>query len=342
MSFIDIASDSDFPIQNLPYGVFSTEANPKKRIGVAIGEYILDLSLVKHFFTGPNLSINQHVFEQDSLNKFMELPKAAWQEARVVLQSLLGKDDERLRDNTELRTKALVRRQCATMHLPAHIGDYTDFYSSIHHATNVGIMFRGKDNALMPNWRWLPVGYHGRSSSIVPSGVGIHRPWGQTKADDAENCSVDHVVSRSNFKYMYWTMKQQLVHHTCNGCNIRAGDLMGSGTISGPEEGSFGSMLELSWKGTKAVAVGDQTRKFINDNDEVTLRGGYDIKEEGSFGSMLELSWKGTKAVAVGDQTRKFINDNDEVTLRGWCEGRGYRIGFGECRGKLLPAVKVV
>uniref|UniRef100_F1KZG3 Fumarylacetoacetase n=1 Tax=Ascaris suum TaxID=6253 RepID=F1KZG3_ASCSU len=418
MSFIETASDSEFPIENLPYGIFSTKTNTKKRIGVAIGDYILDLSLVKHFFTGPYLCAKQNVFEQDCLNEFMELPQAAWREARSVLQSILGKEDKRLRDNLELRAKALIPRNEAMMHLPAHIGDYTDFYSSIHHATNVGIMFRGSDNPLLANWKWLPVGYHGRASSIVPSGTNMHRPWGQTKADDAaeptfcpsklvdfelemaffvggpptklgevipiekaserifgvvlmndwsardiqkweyvplgpflgksfgtsispwivtmdalapfivdnvkqdptplpylkhddpynfdiklqvtirpQNSEVDHVVCNSNFKYMYWTMKQQLSHHTSNGCNIRAGDLMGSGTISGPDEGSFGSMLELSWKGTRTVTVGDQTRKFIN--------------------------------------------DYDEVTLRGWCEGDGYRIGFGECRGKLLPAMKM-
>ncbi|KHN80931.1 Fumarylacetoacetase [Toxocara canis] len=412
MSFVEVAPNSDFPIQNLPYGIFSTSSNPKKRIGVAIGDYILDLSLVKHFFSGPNLCTKQYVFEQETLNEFMKLPKAAWREARSVLQSLLSADDKRLRDNAELRSKALVARKDATMHLPADIGDYTDFFSSIHHANNCGVLFLGGSDQLWPNWRQLPVAYHGRASSVVPSGTEIRRPWGQTKADDVaepafgaskcvdfelemaffvggpptklgetipieeaserifgmvlmndwsardiqkwesvplgpflgksfgttispwvitmdalapfiidnmkqdpsplpylkhddaynfdiylevtikpEGSDVDHVVCRSNFKYMYWTIKQQLVHHTCNGCNIRAGDLMGSGTISGPEESSFGSMLELSWNGMKTVAVGDQTRKFIN--------------------------------------------DNDEVTLRGWCEGHGYRIGFGECRGKL-------
>uniref|UniRef100_A0A914R1A6 Fumarylacetoacetase n=1 Tax=Parascaris equorum TaxID=6256 RepID=A0A914R1A6_PAREQ len=122
-------------------------------IGVAIGDYILDLSQVKHFFTGPYLSAKQNVFEQDCLNEFMELPQAAWREARSVLQSILRREDKRLRDNLELRAKALVPRNEAVMHLPARIGDYTDFYSSIHHATNVGIMFRGSDNPLLPNCR---------------------------------------------------------------------------------------------------------------------------------------------------------------------------------------------
>ncbi|MFH4973635.1 hypothetical protein AB6A40_000344 [Gnathostoma spinigerum] len=416
MSFIEVSSECDFPIQNLPYGVFSTKDNPRKRIGVAIGEFILDLSVIKHFFDGPELVEHQCVFEKETLNAFMSLPCTAWHEARTVLRSLLSRDSPKLRDDPDLRAKALIPRATATMHLPVEIGDYTDFYSSIYHATNVGIMFRGKDNALMPNWKWLPVGYHGRSSSVVPSGTAIHRPVGQSKADDAStptvgpsklvdfeletaffvggpatklgdridmdeaakrifgmvlmndwsardiqkweyvplgpflgksfgttispwivtmealtpfitqnmiqdpaplpylkhtddynfdinlevsikppNSKVDYVICRSNFKYMYWTMKQQLVHHTVNGCNVRAGDLMGSGTISGPEPESYGSMLELSWRGTSTVKVGSETRKFLA--------------------------------------------DGDEVNLRGWCSGDGYRVGFGDCRGKLLPAV---
>jgi len=303
------------------------------------------------------------------------------------------------------------------MHLPAEIGDYTDFYSSIHHATNVGIMFRGKENALMENWKWLPVGYHGRASSIVVSGTPIRRPWGQMKADDApaptfgpcklldfelemaffvggppsqlgeqipidkaadrifgmvlmndwsardiqkweyvplgpflgksfgttispwvvtmealepflienpdqdpaplpylvhkdpytvnielevairpDKAMEDFPVCRTNFKNLYWTLKQQLTHHTVNGCNVRPGDLMGSGTVSGPQPGTYGSMLELSWRGRDTVKVGDQTRKFLA--------------------------------------------DNDEVVLKGWCQGKDYRIGFGECRGRVLPALQ--
>jgi len=416
MSFIEVPQGSDFPLENLPYGVFSTSSNPKKRIGVAIGEEILDLSAVKHLFDGPELRNHQDVFGKESLNGFMGLPRSAWIEARTTLQKLLSKDNGTLRDNQELRNKAFVKQRDATMHLPAEIGDYTDFYSSEYHATNVGIMFRGKDNALMPNWKWLPVGYHGRASSIVVSGTPLHRPWGQTIADGAaaptfNPCRLadfelemaffvggksnklgepitidkteehifgmvlmndwsardiqkweyvplgpflaksfgttispwvvtmealrpfmienpkqdptpleylkhsdpytldinlvvtikpegdkDHVVCKTNFKYLYWTLKQQLAHHSVNGCNMRPGDLLGSGTVSGPEDGSYGSMLELSWKGSKEVPVGNGKRKFIQ--------------------------------------------DNDEVNLSGFCEKNGVRIGFGECRGKLLPAIK--
>lgn len=416
MSFIPISPESHFPIENLPYGVFSTEDNPKHRIGVAIGDEILDLSVVKHLFTGPVLQSQQHVFDEPTLNRFMGLGKSAWQEARSTLQEILSAEDPVLRDNTDLRHRAFVNQSQATMHLPASIGDYTDFYSSKHHAYNVGVMFRGPENALMPNWTHLPVGYHGRASSVVVSGTPIRRPNGQTRPDDnqppvfgkcklmdielemafftgpatqlgepipidktedyifgmvlmndwsardiqkweyvplgpflgknmgttispwvvpmdalkpfvvpnqsqdprplpylchddpfsfdinlevAINCdglSSPATICRSNFKYMYWTMKQQLAHHTVNGCNVNPGDLMASGTISGETPDSYGSMLELSWKGTKQIELGNSI-------------------------------------------TRKFLQDGDEVIMTGYCEKEGLRIGFGTCTGKILPAL---
>uniref|UniRef100_A0A8C6RJA8 Fumarylacetoacetase n=1 Tax=Nannospalax galili TaxID=1026970 RepID=A0A8C6RJA8_NANGA len=406
MSFIPVAADSDFPIQNLPYGVFSTRSHPRPRIGVAIGDQILDLSVIKHLFTGPALSKHQDVFNEPTLNSFMGLGQAAWKEARMFLQNLLSASQARLRDDTELRQRAFTSQASATMHLPATIGDYTDFYSSRQHATNVGIMFRGKENALMPNWLHLPVGYHGRASSIVVSGTPIRRPMGQMRPD---NCKVkghwdsnqlspwqaffvgpgnrfgepipiskahehifgmvlmndwsardiqqweyvplgpflgksfgttispwvvpmdalmpfvvpnpdrkqlksflpNHIASlfltgegmsqaaticKSNFKHMYWTILQQLTHHSVNGCNLRPGDLLASGTISGSDPGSFGSMLELSWRGTKAIELGQ-------------------------------------------GQTRTFLLDGDEVIITGYCQGDGYHIGFGQCAGKVLPAL---
>lgn len=414
-SFVDVSPDSDFPIQNLPYGVFSTPDNATPRIGVAIGDLILDLSVICHLFTGPLLKTQQHVFQQRTLNSFMSLGACAWSEARASLLQLLGQEDPRLRDDTRLRAKALVPQSSATMHLPAEIGDYTDFYSSLDHATNVGTMFRGKENALMPNWKYLPVGYHGRASSVVVSGTPIRRPNGQTRPKDDEPptfgpCKLmdfelemaffvgpgnelgqpigikdagDHIfgmvvmndwsardiqkweyvplgpflaknhgttispwvvtmealkpflvdnypqdptpfpylahsdkytydiklevaikpegsktggtVCRSNFRHMYWTMKQQLAHHTITGCNARPGDLLASGTISGPTEDSYGSMLELSWRGSKTVDIGSSA-------------------------------------------TRKFLQDGDEVIITGYCQGEGYRVGFGTCTGKVLPA----
>ncbi|XP_053127630.1 fumarylacetoacetase [Hemicordylus capensis] len=415
MSFIPASEKSDFPIQNLPYGVFSTKEVPKHRIGVAIGNQVLDISAVKHLFDGPILSKHHHVFDQPTLNAFMGLGWEAWKEARTFLQKLLSANEPMLRDNTELRRRAFVPQSSAIMHLPAEIGDYTDFYSSQQHATNVGIMFRGKENALMPNWLHLPVGYHGRASSVVVSGTPIQRPVGQMRPDDTKPpvfgaCKLldielemaffvgpgnksgeaipiseahKHIfgmvlmndwsardiqkweyvplgpflgksfgttispwvvtmeallpfvlpnpiqdpkplpylcddqpytfdinlfvalkgdgmskpanICNSNFKHMYWTMKQQLAHHTVNGCNLRPGDLLASGTISGPDPEAFGSMLELSWKGTKAIDLGN-------------------------------------------GHSRKFLQDGDEVIITGYCQGNGHRVGFGECSGKVLPA----
>lgn len=413
-SFIEYSSDCEFPIENLPYGVFSTVDCPQKRIGVAIGDQILDLYAVANYFTGPLLEKKQNVFRQDSLNEFMALGRPSWIEARNTLQRLLSAENSTLQD-PQIRAKSFVPQEKATMHLPAKIGDYTDFYSSIHHATNVGIMFRGKENALMPNWKYLPVGYHGRASSIVISGTPIYRPCGQTvpvegtppvygpsrlldfelevaffvggpptKLGDSVSASeaYDHIfgmvvmndwsardiqkweyvplgpfgaknfgttispwivtmealepfkvpnapqdpkpfsylqhdyscnfdiklevhiqpqngsfttVSRSNYKFMYWTPAQQLAHHTVTGCNVNPGDLLASGTISGDTPDSYGSMLELSWKGTQPIDMQDGT-------------------------------------------TRKFLQDGDEVIMHGYCVGDGFRIGFGLCKGKLLPA----
>ncbi|XP_041082118.1 fumarylacetoacetase-like [Polyodon spathula] len=417
MSFIKVEESSDFPIHNLPYGIFSTPDNPRHRIGVAIGDQILDLGVIKHLFSGPVLSKHQDVFDQPTLNAFMGLGHKAWKEARTVLQKLLSANETTLREDVGLRSRAFVHLSLAEMHLPAEIGDYTDFYSSRDHATNVGIMFRGKENALMPNWLHLPVGYHGRASSVVVSGTPLRRPMGQVRPDETKppvygSCKLldielemaffvgpgnklgepipihkahEHIfgmvlmndwsardiqkweyvplgpflgksfgttispwvvpmealipfaqpnsvqdptplpylchddpytfdinlfvsvkgetmkepsiISKSNFKYMYWTMKQQLAHHTVSGCNVRPGDLLASGTISGPDEESFGSMLELSWKGTKTIDLGD-------------------------------------------GHTRKFLQDGDEVIMTGYCQGKGYRVGFGQCRGKVLPALE--
>ncbi|XP_054627700.1 fumarylacetoacetase [Dunckerocampus dactyliophorus] len=417
MSFLNVDATCDFSIHNLPYGVFSTPDQAKRRIGVAIGDQILDLSVILSLFRGPVMSKHQHVFQQPTLNAFMALGYEAWKETRSTLQVLLSANESTLRDDCDLRSRAFVPQSEATMHLPADIGDYTDFYSSRDHATNVGIMFRGKENALMPNWLRLPVGYHGRASSVVVSGTPIRRPSGQMRPDqtkppvfgpskqldielemaffvgkgnlpgepipiekahehifgmvlmndwsardiqaweyvplgpflgknfgttispwvvpmeallpfvepnpiqdpeplpylqhqDAFTFNINLFVSlkgqrmkdssticKSNFKYMYWTMKQQLAHHTVNGCNVRPGDLLASGTISGPDAGSFGSMLELSWRGSKSIDLG-------------------------------------------GGETRTFLQDGDEVTITGHGVRDGYRVGFGSCTGTILPALQ--
>jgi len=418
VSWVPVPPSSHFPLENLPYGVFSNSADPRPRLGVAVGESVLDLSRIAHLFTGPLLAAKQEVFRAPNLNPLMSLSPAHWAEARATLQSLLAADCPTVRDNAGLRNTVLLPQAEVKMHLPAEIGDYTDFYSSLDHATNVGTMFRGKDNALMPNWKHLPVGYHGRASSVVVSGTPIRRPHGQTKPveteppkfgpcrlmdfelemaffvggpatelgrpirmEDADQhifgmvvmndwsardiqkweyiplgpfgaknlgtsispwvvtmealkpfavanykqepepfpylrhkdpftfdigleveikpaCAAEAtVVSRSNFRYMYWTMKQQLVHHTVTGCNMRPGDLLASGTISGPDPSSFGSMLELSWRGSKPLPM-------------------------------------------VGGGERKFLQDGDIVTMTGLCRGEGFNVGFGSVEGVVLPALQ--
>merc|ERR1711936_135219 len=418
-SWVTISEDSQFSLQNLPYGVFSRAGQPGTRLGVAVGDQVLDLFQLSHLFTGPLMREQQEVLRSHNLNRLMGLSHLHWAETRATITDLLSSSNPTVRDDLPLRREALLAQSSVTMHLPADIGDYTDFYSSLDHATNVGTMFRGKENALMPNWKHLPVGYHGRASSVVVSGTPIRRPCGQTKPKDDEppqfgpcrlmdfelemaffyggssnplgepikmedadkhifgmvlmndwsardiqkweyvplgpfgaknlgtsispwvvtmealkpfavpnyeqdpapfpylrhpdpftfNIELDveihpkegqgGTVSKSNFRFMYWTMKQQLAHHTVTGCNMRPGDLLASGTISGPEPSSFGSMLELSWRGSKPVPLGS---------------------------SGLE---------------RKFLQDGDTVKMIGVCRGAGFSIGFGEVSGEVLPAHQV-
>ncbi|KAA9339703.1 fumarylacetoacetase [Hymenobacter busanensis] len=414
-SWIDIPPHSDFPIQNLPFGVFTTEERGT-RVGVAIGEYVLDLYAVSQFgfFRGLDLPTEPKVFRRRSLNSFIRLGRPVWRAVRQRVSELLRHDNPELRDHEEAMRTCLIRQRDVQMLRPVKPQNYTDFYSSIEHATNVGIMFRDPANALLPNWKWIPIGYHGRISSIVVSGTDIRRPNGQRKAPDAAvptfgpsqqldfelevafvvgqgtklgdtvpiGQAEDHIfglalfndwsardlqsweyvplgpflgknfgssispwvvtldalepfrvagpaqdpaplpylhqtgqhnldinlevclapaggpettICRSNFKYMYWSMAQQLTHHASNGCNLEVGDLYASGTISGQSPDSFGSMLELTWRGTKPLTLPD------------------------------------------GSQ-RKFIQDGDAVIMRGYCERNGLRIGFGEVRGTVLPA----
>lgn len=404
-SFVDYDEKSHFPIQNLPFGIFEEEG--KTRAGVRIGDMVLDLALLEKRGFFPSMP---KLFNTSTLNPFLAMGRPTWSEVRALASRLLRNDEAELRDNSELRGKALIPVGNITMQMPVAIGDYTDFYSSREHATNVGTMFRGKENALMPNWLHLPVAYHGRSSSVVLSGTPIRRPRGQVILDEQENpvftasrlldfelemgyfigpgselgrpipvdSASDHIfgmvlvndwsardiqkweyqplgpftaknfatsispwvvplealepfhcrgpeqiprplpylqskgelaydiklevflqnsrISSSNFKYLYWNLRQQLAHHTITGCNVNPGDMMASGTISAPEEGGYGSLLELSWKGTKSVSL---------DNGE----------------------------------KRKFLQDGDTVTLTGWCQGEGYRVGFGEVTGTILPAL---
>ncbi len=417
-SFVPVAADSHFPIQNLPYGVFRPSPGAAARVGVAIGDAVLDLSALEEagLFDGPRLS-GERVFSRPRLNDFMALGRPAWREARARIAALLSENEPRLRDDAALRDAALVPSRGVEMLVPAEIGDYTDFYSSRHHATNVGTMFRGADNALMPNWLWLPVAYHGRASSIVVSGTEIVRPRGQivppgedrprlspsrlldyelemgffvgpgnelghpVPIDRAEEHVFGMVIvndwsardvqkweyqplgpflaknfattvspwvvtldaldpfrcsgpeqdpepleylrsegvrsfdialevwlkapglsepvrlSRGNFNDLYWDVRQQLAHHTITGCNLRPGDMLASGTISGAAKESRGCLLELTWRGTEPIEL-------------------------------------------PNGEARKFLADGDEVVMTGWCAGDGFRVGFGECAGKLQPAAE--
>jgi fumarylacetoacetase len=413
-SWIEIAPNSDFPIQNLPFGIFETD-DRDPRVGVAIGDYVFDLLAVARLNFFELIDIDPNVFHRPYLNDFIALGKPTWRAVRNRVSALLRNDNDEISGSSELIDKCLVKQSDVRMLMPVKVGNYTDFYSSIEHATNVGTMFRDPKNALLPNWKHIPIGYHGRASSIVLSGTDIRRPNGQTKAPDAElptfgptrlldfelevafitgketklgdtitpneadnyifglvlfndwsardmqtweyvplgpflaksfassispwvvtldalepfkvkgpvqdpkplpyleftgnhnydiNLEVlikpeggqETSICHSNYKYMYWNMNQQLAHQSSNGCNLQVGDMYASGTISGHDKGSYGSMLELTWRGTQPIKLADGTE-------------------------------------------RKFINDYDTVIMRGFGEKNGIRIGFGEVKGKVLPAL---
>lgn len=190
-SFIQVTANSHFPIQNLPYGVFKPTRRDDLRIGTAIGEFVLDLSVIEEegFFNNTSIT-GRHIFSRASLNKFMSLGRSVWKEVRSVIQELLDEDNPTLRDNELLRDKCLIPLSKVHLSLPVKIGGYTDFYSSKEHATNMGIMFRGKEKALLENWVHLPVAYHGRISSIVISGTDVNRPSGQMKSDKEKKTQI--------------------------------------------------------------------------------------------------------------------------------------------------------
>ncbi len=411
-SWIEVPQDSDFPIQNIPFGVFLTR-DDIITIGTRIGDTAIDLGALHQLGYFEGIPLTDDIFLQDSLNDFISDGKKTWRLVRNRIGDIFDSHNHGLKDNEDHKKIVLFTLDEIEMQLPVQIGDYTDFYSSKEHATNVGTMFRDPNNALLPNWLHIPVGYHGRSSSIIPSGIPVHRPLGQTlpagtdspvfgpsklvdfelemafittdanllgepiPVEEAEDYIFGMVlfndwsardiqkweyvplgpflaknfassispwivtmdalepfrtegpvqdpkplpylqvsgkksydihlevditpdngapvtVSKSNFKYMYWSMAQQLAHHTVNGCKINSGDMMGSGTISGPTPDSYGSMLELTWRGEKPITMSDGTQ-------------------------------------------RKFINDFDTVTMRGFCSDGKTRIGFGEVSSKLLP-----
>lgn len=410
-SWVEVPSGSDFTIHNLPFGIYS-DASVKHRACSAIGEYIIDLYELEELKL---IISDKKTLEQEFLNDFIAQGKFVTNHVRLKLTDILTDERSVLKNDKNAFNKVFKKQKDVKMLMPVRVGDYTDFYSSMDHATNVGTMFRDPANALLPNWKHLPVGYHGRASSICVSGHSFHRPKGQTKPADSdtpvfgpsklldieletafiigkptrmgETVSTDkaddyifgmvlfndwsardiqtweyvplgpflaknfastispwivtlealepfrtkgyvqepkvlpyleykgdrnldiklevflkpeggeeNLICTSNYKYMYWTMEQQLAHHTVNGCNINVGDMMASGTISGPDPKEYGSLLELTWRGTKPLKLKDGSE-------------------------------------------RKFVNDNDTLIIRGYCEKDGMRVGFGECVAKVLPAV---
>jgi len=416
-SWLTVTENSDFPIQNLPFGmaVIDGVTHAVSRIG----DSLISLRALESLGYFEGIGLAETVFQGTTLNPFMAAGSPIRKAVRERLIELLNVGSTHPFRSSEHHSIVIFPVETAQMILPAHIGDYTDFYSSREHATNVGTMFRGAEHALMPNWLHLPVGYHGRASSIVPSGTNVIRPLGQTKTDHdpgprfgptqaldfelemgfyighgnemglpipigdadehifglslvndwsardiqrweyvplgpflAKNFATTvspwvvtpealepfrcpgplqdpspvaylreegstrydiqlevliktpkmreaEVISRTNYRNLYWSMAQQLAHHTVGGCNLRTGDFLASGTISGSEPGSYGSLLELSWGGTKPLRL------------------------------------------STGEE-RSYLEDGDILMLRAWCQGEGYRIGFGECLGTVeTPRVPI-
>lgn len=411
ISFIEVAPDSHFPIQNLPFGIFS-RAGESARVGVRIGDWVVDCARLARADLFTDLGLTESVLAQPTLNPLMRLGRPLWRALRARLQTLLDARNPILRDNEPLCRDALLPLDALRLHLPVAIGDYTDFYASKEHATNVGAMFRGRENALMPNWLYLPVGYHGRSSSIVLDKTPIIRPRGQVKPEGRDaplfqlsaeldfelelgcflgagnalghpmttQTAADAIfgfvllndwsardiqrweyqplgpflsknfatsispwvvtaealepfrcmgplqdppplpylqtqgahhydirlevwlqsaqarapeqICQTNARHLYWSFTQMITHHTISGCNLQVGDLLGSGTISGPEPHSYGSLLELAWRGERPIQLSN-------------------------------------------GETRAFLQDGDTLIIRGYCQGDGYRVGFGEVSGQV-------
>jgi fumarylacetoacetase len=413
-SWINVPNHSDFSIQNLPFGIFKTRyLSPVA--GVAIGDHVIDLVYLHENGFLDGLDLPAGIFNQKYLNGFFSLGRRKVGEVRRRISELLRHGNDEFSSNVGAREIALIPMTEVQMLMPVRVGNYTDFYSSEEHASNVGSMFRDPKNPLLPNWKHMPVAYHGRASSIVISGTPIIRPGGQIKNSESDfpiycpshkmdfelelafitgsdsklgqpihtkdvedyiigfvlfndwsardiqqweyvplgpflgknfastispwvvtldalepfrvagptqfphvlpylSCDGDKnfdiileallknedaaevVVCRTNSKYLYWNVNQQLAHHTVNGCNVQVGDVYASGTISGPSPGSYGSMLELSWNGQKKLHMPDGTE-------------------------------------------RTFLEDGDTVILRGYALANNIRVGFGECRGQVVGAL---
>lgn len=416
-SFIAVDSASPFPIQNLPFGVFRPFSVLSPHVGVAIGDWVLDLgALAQAGLLKPTTLPSSYLNYQGDLSDFMARRRPAWREVRRRVSELLRHDTPDLRDNAALRERAFFRRDAVQMVLPAPIGNYTDFYSSREHATNVGIMMRGEQNALMPNWVHLPVAYHGRASSIVVSGADFPRPHGQTKADDADaptfgpsrsldfelelgvligpgnplgtpirtSQAPEHVFgmvlvndwsARDIQKWEYQPLGPFLAKNFMTSISpwVVTLDALEPFRVAGPKqdpqplpylrcaaEASYEIHLEV-WLQSKAMAepkrISATNSKYLYWNIcqqiahhtsngcnlqtcDLLASGTISGPTPDSLGSMLELAWKGTRPIQLpGGETRVFLQDGDRVTMTGWCQGDGYRIGFGEVTGRVLPAI---
>lgn len=414
-SWVEVSSESDFPIQNLPYGIFNTN-DDQLRVGVAIGAFVLDLAAIYDAGLFSNtLLANENVFASSNLNAFMSLGREAWAQARQRISELLSADNPTLRDDAGLRDRAMKPMSQVNLLMPVAVGDFTDFYSSKEHATNVGTMFRGKDNALMPNWLHLPVGYHGRASTVFVSGVDIRRPKGQTKADEADAPSFgasrlldfelemgfflgtgnkpgepipihqarDHIFgmvllndwsARDIQKWEYVPLGPFLGKSFATSISpwVVTMDALEPFRVPGPKQdpqplpylgmegaGAFDIKLQAHIQSEKMNEPMRLTRTnykhlywnmfqqlahhTVNGTGMRTgdLCGSGTISgpTEDSRGSMLEICWKGTQPITLPDGSeRKFFADGDTVIINGWCEGKGYRVGFGDVRAKILPA----
>ncbi|CAN5455884.1 fumarylacetoacetase [soil metagenome] len=418
-SFIKTSPDSHFPIQNLPYGIFShktsSEQGNNPRAGVAIGEKILDLSVLEQKGLLKHSSEEKNLFSSNSLNLFMAQGKKVWKEVRSCIQSLLSENNGTLIDDVQLYNECFIDMEDAQMHLPIKIGDYTDFYSSREHATNVGTMFRGKENALMPNWLHLPVAYHGRASSVVVSGTEIIRPKGQLKPADSEvpvfgPCKLldfeiemgffigpgnelgnsipveeaeDHIFgmvivndwsARDIQTWEYQPLGPFLAKNFATSISpwVVTMDALEEFRTKGPEQDptplpylqSSGSkafdinidVLLSTQKHTDPVKICSSNFKYLYWNmsqqlahhtvngcnmqtGDLLASGTISGKEKYERGSMLELTWRGSEPIKLpSGEERKFINDSDTLTMTAFCQGKDYRIGFGEVTGKILPA----
>jgi fumarylacetoacetase len=413
-SWVDVKPGSDFPIQNLPFGIFKTLAR-NARAGVAIGEYILDLSELANAGLFDSIKFDKKVLEQKTLNDFIALGKPITNAVRERVSDLLNIGNAELKNNTDLQKQALIKQSDAQMLLPVHVPNYTDFYSSREHATNVGTMFRDPKNALLPNWLHLPVGYHGRASSIVVSGTPVHRPKGQTKADDAESPSfgpsklldfeleVAFVIAKQTELGSSVSTKDADGHifglvlfNDWSARDLQKWEYVPLGPFLAKNFGSIASpwivtleALEpfkiespkqepavlpyLQFEGPKNydlhlqvdIITGAGVCKTVSNSNfkymywnmcqqlahhtvngcniqvgDMYASGTISGPTPDSYGSMLEISWQGKNPVAMPDGTeRRFIQDNDTVLITGHCEKDGVRIGFGECSGKILPAL---